>query len=92
MGVEVIEFYEVYDAYDAEGKGPITVIARIKDHDEAKRYSRGRGNYNHDARVRHMKYVIADTADDVKNYERELNRQLALDKLTPYEKELLGLE
>jgi len=52
MATHVYEYYEIGDAYDPEGKGPWQTIARITDHSEAKRYSRGRGNYNRDAQVR----------------------------------------
>jgi len=91
MATHVYEYYEIGDAYDPEGKGPWQTIARITDHSEAKRYSRGRGNYNRDAQVRPVKVVVVDTADEMEDYGREKKRQAALDKLTAEEKKLLGI-
>lgn len=92
MAVQTIEYYEVGDAFDAEGKGPFTVIARITDEREAHSYAMNKGNYGRDAIVRKVTFVIVDYAHEIDALKREEKRQAALNKLTEDEKELLGLK
>lgn len=91
MGVKTIEFFEVGDAYDAEGKGPFKVIGRFWDEDEADKFGTGRGNYGNDAKVNPVTLVIADTCEDMKDYQDAELRQKALSKLSAEEKRVLGL-
>ena len=91
MGISTIEFFEIGDCYTEDGRGPFTVIARLRDENEAKAFAEGRGNYKKDAVVRPVRLILADTAEDMDAYHQEERRQKALAKLTAEDKALLGL-
>jgi hypothetical protein len=91
MGIKTIEFVEVGDRFDAEGKGSFEVIARFWDGVEANKYAKGRGNYGADALCRSQKLTIADTCADMDDYRTEQVRLKAMEKLTEDEKRALGL-
>jgi hypothetical protein len=90
--LRTIEFYEVSDCFTEDGRGPTTVIGRITDQGEANKYAYKRGNYGQDAHVRKVNLIIVDTANEMKEYDKQEKRQLALAKLTDEERVLLGIK
>jgi len=86
-----LEYFEVADAYDAEGKGPTEVIGRFTREGDAEAYARGRGNYGADARVIRKYLIISESLEESEDAKNERTRQAALAKLTDKEKRVLGL-
>lgn len=68
----IIKFYEVGDAYDAEGRGPYQVIGRFANEKDAKDYAKKRGNYNTDAKVTKQEFVVAESLDEHLQANKEL--------------------
>ena len=89
--VNTIKYFEVGDCYDAEGRGPFKVIANFTKEKDAKKYAEKRGNYGHTANVNPKVLIIADSIEEMTEYNNEAERQKALKKLTPREIEILGL-
>ena len=85
-----IKYYEVYDRYDPEGKGPIRVIGRFANELDAKKYSKNKGNYG-DANTREITLHIAESIEEKTKCDEQDHMEKALSKLTSYEKSLLGL-
>jgi len=87
-----VKYYEVYDAYDAEGRGPDTVIGKFTIEEDAYFHAKGNGNYGQNAHVREVTLLVAETLDEHVDAKIEKKKQNALAKLTKEEKGLLGLE
>jgi hypothetical protein len=86
-----LTYYEVYDAYDAEGRDPAKVIGRFTNEHDSNKYAIGRGNYNRTAKVRGVRIAIAESLDEAEDFDKIKKRNAALAKLTPAERVLLGL-
>jgi len=90
MSVSNIRYFEVWDCFDPEGKGPKETIAFFWEHGEAVKFSKGRGNYGKDAFVKIVDVSICDTTEDLEEYKTEVLKKKALAKLTEDERKLLG--
>lgn len=86
-----IEYYEVGDCYDAEGRGPFKVIARFTKGADANKYAYRKGNYGSDAKVNLCRLQIAESIDEMTEINKDALRKSALNKLSQAEKEALGL-
>lgn len=84
-----IKFYEVGDAYDAEGRGPYQVIGRFTNEKDAKDYAKKRGNYNADAQVTKKEFVVAESLDEHLQAKEIETAQKILSRLNHEEKEAL---
>jgi hypothetical protein len=87
-----LSYYEVYDVYSEDGRGPITIIGRFTNESDATGYAKGRGNYNSNARVKPASIAIVESLDEAEDFDKIKKRNAALAKLTPAERVLLGLD
>lgn len=86
-----VNYYEVGDSYDVEGKGPFETIARFSKEQHARIYAQGTGNYGRDALVKPKSIMIFESLKEVEDYDEAKEKKIALSKLTDREKTLLGL-
>jgi hypothetical protein len=84
-----ITYYEVGDAYDAEGRGPFRVIATFSTESIADQYAAGKGNYGNDAKVREVTAFVCDSFEDVEEHNERVKLNNALGKLNKEEIDLL---
>ena len=89
--MQIVKYFEVHDVYSDDGYGPTKVIGRFSNHDIANRYAKGRGNYNHDAKVTEVEVIICDNFKEIEEMENRKLRESALKKLTDAERKALGV-
>lgn len=89
--MQVIQYFEVSDSFDPEGKGPRKILANFSGEEDAEKYSKGKGNYGKDANVIPRTLIICDGVEDIEQKIHEEKRQRALSKLSEEDKIILEL-
>jgi hypothetical protein len=77
-----VKFYEVYEEYDRDSR----VIARFSSYVEAMNYA------NESVYRRASPLAVFYSIGELESYSDEVARRIALEKLSPKERKLLGLE
>lgn len=81
-----VKFYDVYEEYDRDSR----VIARFSSYIEALKYA-NESVYRRASQTERS-LAVFDSVGELESYSDELERHIALAKLSPKERKLLGLE
>lgn len=83
-----VEFYEVYESYDRDS----STLARFTNLGDAKRLAATSHYYGCHSTPTTKTYMIFESYEEYEDFKKDEPRRKALAKLTPKERELLGLE
>jgi hypothetical protein len=87
--INKLNYFEVFDAYDVEGRGPYKVIGTFSTDRMAHSYAKGQGNYGNDAMVREVTVFVCDTIQDALEQNERVELNNVLNKLSNEDIELL---
>ena len=87
--INKVSYFEVYDSFDAEGRGPHKVVVTFSKESVADDYAVGKGNYGQDARVRGITVFVCDSVQDIEEHNERVKLNNAINKLSAEEIVLL---